>query len=67
MHYRYQVFQTKKKEAEEHNAKNLGWTKGINRFSDLTDYEFKHFYLGYKKHDMSVPSRKYEAERELAE
>jgi hypothetical protein len=34
--------------AEEHNAKNLGSTQGVNKFSDLTKEEFKKQYLGYK-------------------
>jgi len=33
--------------AEEHNAKGLSWTCGVNQFSDLTNEEFAAMYLGY--------------------
>jgi C1A family cysteine protease len=33
--------------AQEHNAKNLSWTCGVNQFSDLTREEFSAMYLGY--------------------
>merc|ERR1719189_1875261 len=31
----------------EHNSGNHSWTKGINRFSDLTNVEFERSMLGY--------------------
>jgi len=30
---------------EEHNAKNLGWTMGVNQFADLTLQEYSDIYL----------------------
>jgi C1A family cysteine protease len=33
--------------AQEHNAKGLSWTCGVNQFSDLTREEFSAMYLGY--------------------
>jgi C1A family cysteine protease len=33
--------------AQEHNAKGLSWTCGVNQFSDLTREEFSAIYLGY--------------------
>jgi C1A family cysteine protease len=33
--------------AQEHNAKGLSWTCGVNQFSDLTKEEFSAMYLGY--------------------
>merc|ERR1719246_4187 len=34
-------------EAVRHNSGNSTWTKGINRFSDLTQVEFERSMLGY--------------------
>ncbi len=50
--YRRSLFELRKAEAEAHNEKKLGWTKGINRFSDLSDWEFRTRHLGYKRHSM---------------
>jgi cathepsin L len=44
---RYQNFVDNKKIIDEHNAKGLSWTMGINQFTDLTQQEFSDTYLGY--------------------
>lgn len=44
---RKQIFSSTLKKIEEHNAKNLSWTFGINEFSDWTDEEYSRL-LGLK-------------------
>jgi cathepsin L len=44
---RYQNFVDNKKMIDEHNAKGLSWTMGVNQFTDLTQQEFSDTYLGY--------------------
>lgn len=44
---RFQNFADNKKIIDEHNAKNLGWTMGVNAYTDLTSKEFSELYLGY--------------------
>uniref|UniRef100_A0A6P7HBA2 Cathepsin L-like proteinase n=1 Tax=Diabrotica virgifera virgifera TaxID=50390 RepID=A0A6P7HBA2_DIAVI len=43
--FRFQLFQKKLREIEQHNEKyekgEIGWSKGINQFSDWTDDEFE--------------------------
>ena len=53
--------------AEEHNAKNLGSTQGVTKFSDLTKEEFKKQYLGYKPAAASAkrPSKKVVRNKQL--
>jgi len=38
---RYDVFKTNLDTINEHNAKNLSWTMGVNQFADWTPMEFK--------------------------
>jgi len=45
--YRFGVFRASMDAVLEHNSGNHSWTKGINRFSDLTNVEFKRSMLGY--------------------
>jgi C1A family cysteine protease len=46
--YRFQVFSKTLDEIAETNSKNLSYTAGINKFTDLTKEEFKAKYLGFK-------------------
>lgn len=39
------VYEANCRMIEEHNAKNLGWTMGVNQFADLTLQEFSDIYL----------------------
>jgi len=39
---------TTKKTIDEHNAKGLAWTMGVNAYTDLTSKEFSELYLGYR-------------------
>ncbi len=55
--YRRNIFIDHVKEVNAHNAKGLSWTKEINKFSDLTDQEFKRLYLGYKPSGEQVPEQ----------
>ena len=41
---------------QEHNAKNLSWTLGLNQFSDLSPEEFSALHLGFKLPTSSSPS-----------
>jgi hypothetical protein len=43
--YRYSVWKHNLAQIIEHNSKNLGWTMGINQFTDLTAQEFADQYL----------------------
>ena len=43
---RLDIFVSSLIEVEEHNAKNLKWTKSINEFSDITSEEFRNRYYG---------------------
>lgn len=47
--FRREIYIQRLVEVYEHNQSGQGWFKGINRFSDLTDEEFKRMYLGYRK------------------
>jgi len=38
---RYDIFKTNLDTINEHNAKNLSWTMGVNQFADWTPMEFK--------------------------
>jgi C1A family cysteine protease len=44
---RFQNFVDNKKIIDEHNAKGLSWTMGVNAFTDLTSKEFSELYMGY--------------------
>lgn len=37
--FRFQIFQNRIKQFKQHNSLNLGWKKGSNRFTHLTDQE----------------------------
>jgi len=50
---RFEVFKTNVQSIEAHNAQNLGWTMGVNEFTDLTPSEFSALYKGYKPRDNS--------------
>lgn len=39
--HRHKIWETNKEIIEEHNRRNLSWQMGLNKFSDLTDEEFK--------------------------
>jgi len=54
---RFSIFKYWVDEIESHNAKNLTWTMGLNKFSDLTRSEFKALYLGYLPRDVAKPTR----------
>jgi len=43
---RFQVFKDNMNKIDEHNAKNLSWTMGVNQFSDMTPDEFKKNVIG---------------------
>ena len=43
---RLEVFSANAEAIEEHNAKGLSWTMGLNEFSDLTNEEFTAIYTG---------------------
>lgn len=45
---RFEIFKGTMDWIAAHNSKNLGWTAGLNKFSDLTPAEFKQIYLGYR-------------------
>lgn len=47
-HYRFALWNKAYDYVQEHNAKNLSWTAGVNQFADLTDEEFSAMYLGFK-------------------
>jgi len=48
---RFRNFNDNKKVIDEHNAKGLSWTMGVNQFTDLTQQEFSDLYLGYIPRD----------------
>lgn len=54
--YRRSIFEAKLKAIEEHNAKNLSWRKGVNKFSDMTFAEFRKFYLSSVVLDNTDPT-----------
>jgi C1A family cysteine protease len=43
----YKTFRTNVQRINEHNAKKLSWTKGINHLTDMTDAEIKKHYNLY--------------------
>ena len=45
-HRRLEVFSANAEAVEEHNAKGLPWSMGLNAFSDLTNEEFTAIYTG---------------------
>merc|ERR1719265_16124 len=45
---REQVFLDRMSEMVTHNKKGLDWSLGVNKFTDRTDQELKH-YLGYRR------------------
>jgi len=45
---RYSIFKNNMDFIEAHNKKGLSYTVGMNKFGDLTNEEFKRFYLGLK-------------------
>jgi len=45
---RFQNFVDNKKVIDEHNAKGLDWTMGVNAYTDLTSKEFVDLYMGYR-------------------
>jgi C1A family cysteine protease len=47
-YHRFAVFKANLDKIDAHNAKNLSWTLGVNKFADLTSAEFKAIYNGYK-------------------
>lgn len=44
--YRLSVFNANVKKINEHNAKKLSWTLGVNAFADLTEEEFEKKFVG---------------------
>lgn len=52
-HFRRELYVQRLIENFEHNRQpGVTWFKDINRFSDLTEDEFKRYYLGYRKSDV---------------
>ena len=47
--YRLRVFNDNLKKIEEHNAKNLPWTLGVNKFADVSAEEFAYKFCGCAK------------------
>lgn len=45
---KYRIFKANLKFIRESNDKNLGYTLGVNQFSDLTSEEFRKAYLNYE-------------------
>jgi hypothetical protein len=45
---KFAVFESNMKMINEHNAKDEGWTMGVNEFTDLTADEFSALFKGYK-------------------
>ena len=43
--YRRDVYENNMVRIAEHNAKQLGWTMGVNQFAHLTADEFKSLYV----------------------
>jgi C1A family cysteine protease len=41
---KYKTFKANLKSINEHNAKNLSWTNGLNHLSDMTNAEIKEYY-----------------------
>jgi len=49
---RRSVYSANVAKIQAHNAANLGWTQGVNKFTDLTGEEFKALYAsGYRAHE----------------
>eukprot|EP01114_Cavostelium_apophysatum_P004539 TRINITY_DN1482_c0_g1_i1.p1 TRINITY_DN1482_c0_g1~~TRINITY_DN1482_c0_g1_i1.p1 ORF type:complete len:331 (+),score=94.98 TRINITY_DN1482_c0_g1_i1:64-1056(+) len=44
--YRFKIFRSNLDFIEQHNAKNLSFTVGINKFADMSSQEFVKFYNG---------------------
>jgi len=55
---RYSIFKGNLKRIDDHNSKNLSWTMGINKFSDLTLEEFKAGPLCYNRNIGNKSDRK---------
>ena len=50
--FRFRQWKASKIEATVHNSRNdVSYEKGLNQFSDLTNEEFAHFYLGLRPDD----------------
>jgi cathepsin L len=46
VHYRYEIFKKTVDYIDDHNSKPSTFTVGINKFSDLTPFEFQTYYMG---------------------
>lgn len=46
---RFQIFQDNLRFIDDHNAQNLTYRLGLNRFADLTNEEYRSMYLGAKR------------------
>ncbi|KAI9200330.1 hypothetical protein LWI28_006126 [Acer negundo] len=46
---RFEIFKDNLRFIDEHNSENRTYTVGLNRFSDLTNEEYRSMYLGAKK------------------
>jgi cathepsin L len=46
VHYRYKIFKANADFVDEHNAKGLSYTVALNKFADLTNEEFRTYYMG---------------------
>jgi len=53
--YRKQLFEKKLKEIKDHNAGNSTYKKGVNKFSDLTNEEFRSRWTGYRRMISKAP------------
>ena len=59
--YRREIYLQRMKENMQHNlTPGVTWYKDINRFSDLTDAEFRQYYMGYKKAELNAPRDTFE-------
>jgi hypothetical protein len=45
---RFSIFKANVDKYDAHNAKNLSWTMGVNKFADLTGDEFSALYKGFR-------------------
>lgn len=57
LRYRLAIYQNNLKKIEEHNAKNLPWTLGVNQFADISEEEFAFKFCGCAKDPKSRAGR----------
>jgi len=65
--HRFAVFKANCDKIDAHNAKNLSWTMGVNKFADLTGDEFDSLYKGLKVPKLRVVRSKVLSTENLAD